>query len=830
MPGYFVGSALVAIAYAVYGAVAAAQKQEKTGYDYVDPLIGTIKGGHVFPGATLPFGMAKAGPDVSGENQGGFASDDSQIWGFSHMHDSGTGGSPSLGNFPIFPYAGCANDDINACGFTTYERLTSRVNGSVVARPGYFAITLESQIRAEMTVTNHTALYRFTFPEKPVEQNATLKPLILLELRDLPSTRSDANITVDYTPGTSGRMRGSGKFEPSFGIGNYISYFCADFDGAQVKDAGVFLNTRAGSEKTVSVFSENNGFSKRPAGGWVQFEKPDMNTKNQILVRVGMSFVSEDRACRNAETEIPKNDFDAVVQAAEDIWREKLSVVSVQPGGVSESLLKTFWSGIYRTMISPQDYTGENPYWDSGEPYYDSFYCIWDSFRSIHPLLTLLDPHSQTLMVRSLLDIYKHEGKLPDCRMSFCKGFTQGGSNADVVIADAYFKNISAGVDWNLAYEALISDAEVEPLNWDVEGRGGLESWKKLGYIPTENYDALGVGTETRSISRTVEYAYNDFCIALLAREFGRQDDYQKYLKRSGNWKNMYKADQKSDIEGVDTGFIGFLQPRYMNGSWGFQDPIFCSPLMEIHGCYLNPSGHETYEGSCWLYTFYAPGDMATLVQTLGGPSEFVRRLDYFHESGLLYIGDEQGFLKVFLYHYAGRPAKSAERAHFYIPSQFNDTLNGIPGNDDSGAMGSFAALTMMGIFPNAGQDVYFITPPFFESISIKNGQTGKTATIRNINFDPTGKRIYIQSAKLNGKEYTRNWLQHSFFLEGGTLELTLGDKESEWGTRAQDLPPSLGPFGNANGTVRSAIGEKGKRWHMPELEVKFGNSWEGRE
>lgn len=794
-----------AIAAALIAVIPVVKAQEKTPYDYVDPLIGTINGGHVFPGATLPFGMAKAGPDVNGENQGGFASDESQIWGFSHMHDSGTGGSPSLGNFPIFPYAGCPNNDINACGFLTYERLTSRVNGSVVARPGYFAITLESQIRAEMTVTNHTSLYRFTFPEKPVEQNATLNPLILLELRDLPNTRIDGNITVGYEPGTSGRMRGSGKFDPSFGIGKYEAFFCADFDGAEVKDAG--------------VFSEKNGFSKRPAGGWIQFRKPDKN--NQIIVRVGMSFVSEDQACKNAQKEIPKNDFDGVAKAAADAWREKLSVITIKPGGVSEVLLKAFWSGVYRTMISPQDYTGENPFWDSGEPYYDSFYCIWDSFRSIHPLLTLLDPHSQTLMVRSLLDIYKHEGKLPDCRMSFCKGFTQGGSNADVVIVDAYLKNISTGVNWNLAYEALISDAEVEPLNWDVEGRGGLESWKKLGYIPTENYDALGVGTETRSISRTVEYAYNDFCIAVLAREFGHTDDYQKYLTRSGNWINMYKADQKSDINGVDTGFVGFLQPRYMNGSWGFQDPIFCSPLLEFTGCYLNPSGHETYEGSCWLYTFYVPGDMATLVQTLGGPSEFVRRLDYFHESGLLYIGDEQGFLKVFLYHYAGRPAKSAERAHFYIPSQFNDTLNGIPGNDDSGAMGSFAVLTMMGIFPNAGQDVYFITPPFFESISIRNGQTGKTATIKNVNFDPSGKNVFIQSATLNGQPYTKNWLQHKFFLEGGTLELTLGATESKWGTRQEDLPPSLGPFGKGNGSVpRYGDGEKNRRWHMPKLDL----------
>lgn len=183
---------------------------------------------------------------------------------------------------------------------------------------------------------------------------------------------------------------------------------------------------------------------------------------------------------------------------------------------------------------------------------------------------------------------------------------------------------------------------------------------------------------------------------------------------------------------------------------------------------------------------------MAALVTLLGGPSDFIKRLDYFHESGLLYMGDEQAFLTVYLYHYAGRPALSAKRAHTYIPSQFNNTDAGIPGNDDSGAMGSFVAFTMMGIFPNAGQDVYFIVPPFFESVSITNGLTGKKATIRNVNFDPSYRNIYIQKVTRNGKPWTRNWIDHSFFTEGGVLELTLGPEESTWGTREEDLPPSL--------------------------------------
>ncbi|KAK7718241.1 hypothetical protein SLS57_006117 [Botryosphaeria dothidea] len=349
----------------------------------------TLAACHVFPGATLPFGMAKAVADVTGESQGGYASDDSEIYGFSHMHDSGTGGSPSLGNFPLF-----------------------RINGTAFASPGYFTVTLNTSIKAETTVTNHTALWRFTFPAVPVSQNggnvsAPLSPLILVDLRDLPSSRSYGQISVH--PET-GRITGNGTFEPSFGIGTYNLSFCADFSGANIRNTGVFKNNRAGSQpKSLQVVPDNinTGSEILPAGAWVQFDAPTSN--RQIVARVGMSFISTEKACQNAESEIPDYDFEAVHTAAEDAWREKLEVVSIDPTGVNQSLQKTFWSGLYRTMISPQDYTGESYLWESDEPYYDSFYCIWDSYRSIHPLLTLLDPFAQSRMIRSLIDIYRNE-------------------------------------------------------------------------------------------------------------------------------------------------------------------------------------------------------------------------------------------------------------------------------------------------------------------------------------------------------------------------------------------------------------------------------------
>jgi len=440
--------------------------------------------------------------------------------------------SPSLGNFPIFAQSGCSDDELNNCLFTKTDRATPRINSTVEATPGYFALNLTSNVRAEMTVTNHTALYRFTFPETPSERNATLSPLILADLSDLPDSRINGSVSVDED---TGRISGTGTFSPSFGIGSYTLHFCADFSGGEIRDTGVFMNNRAGSQpKNLTVVQDgvNNSPQILPAGAWTRF-----HASTEILARVGVSFISVDQACSNAEREIPDFGFDAVHAAARQAWTDNLGVVSVKPGGVNESLQTVFWSGLYRAALSPQDYTGENPLWESDEPYYDSYYCIWDSFRSIHSLITLVDPISQTRMIRSLIEIYRQEGWLPDCRMSLCKGFTQGGSNADVVLTDSYLKGLTDGIDWETGFEALLKDAEVEPGNWAVEGRGGLKSWKELNFIPTDDYDPYGVGPFTRSISRTVEYAYDDFCVAEMARGLGKQGEYEKYVQRAEYWR-----------------------------------------------------------------------------------------------------------------------------------------------------------------------------------------------------------------------------------------------------------------------------------------------------
>lgn len=504
--------------------------------------------------------MAKAVADVdSGSNQGGFTTEGGRVTGFSSMHDSGTGGSPSLGVFPFFPSLPCVGDDVNRCVFPKVRRALHYKEDSVKASPGYFSLALENGIQAEMTTSAHVSLFRFKFPTGG--SNGT-SPLILLDLTDLSNSRQD-NATIELD-GETGRMKGSARFNPSFGVGTWVGYFCADFSSAGgVRDNGIWVNSRAdASVKSMKINKGINGGGPLPGGGFVRFTS---SPSDGILARMGISLISAEQACASAEAEIPDFDFAGTQKVAEAAWRVKLSPISIDSTGVDASLVTNFYSGIYRTMVNPQNYTGENPKWKSSEPYFDSFYCLWDSFRSQLPFLTILDPVALQEMIRSLIDTYEHEGWLPDCRMSTCKGYTQGGSNADVVLADAYVKGLKDGIDWEKGYEAVVKDAEVEPFLWSVEGRGGLDSWKSLGYIPTEDFDYKGFGTVTRSVSRTLEYAYNDFCIAQMADGLGKTADKEKYIERSGNWKNLFYKDQQSFLfDGTDTGFKGFFQGRYV--------------------------------------------------------------------------------------------------------------------------------------------------------------------------------------------------------------------------------------------------------------------------
>ena len=340
---------------------------------YINPLIGCSNGGNVFPGASLPYGKAKAVADTnSRERQGGFTMDGANITGFSMMHDSGTGGNPSLGNFPIFPYTSCPENDINRCVFPKRGRAAfgSFDDATVFAKPGTFSITLDSGIVVEMTTTHHAALFRFTFPKSydAYGNQMAQRALILQDLTDLSDSRQDnATITVNHE---TGRITGSARFLPSFGSGSYVLHFCTDFMGADIFDSGIFVDSRASTAvKTLTISRSINGYPL-PGGAFVRFG----SSQKPILVRIATSFISINKACEHAEREIPDFNFDDVSETAYEVWRDKMKTIRVSPKGVNGSMLTNFYSGIYRTMINPQNYTGENPIWSSTEPYFDSFY------------------------------------------------------------------------------------------------------------------------------------------------------------------------------------------------------------------------------------------------------------------------------------------------------------------------------------------------------------------------------------------------------------------------------------------------------------------------
>ncbi|KIJ52538.1 glycoside hydrolase family 92 protein [Sphaerobolus stellatus SS14] len=753
---------------------------------FVNHFIGTANGGHVFAGATLPYGSVKAVADsLSGDNQAGYVSDGSPIQGISQLHDDGTGGGASLGNFPLMPFtsANCAGNNLTQCPTDTSARALA--HGDPSASPGYFMIPLNNGITSEITVTHSTVLHRFTYP------NTSDPQILLLDLTtDLSrSFMGDGSVALTKTA-TGTRISGNGRFGPSFGEGSYEVFFC--FDGPAFTEATFYQGSNFSSVN--ATFSAN--LPSAPAGIIMKFTPPANHVLN---IRMAISWTSAQKACSFGQSEIPDlGAFDTVKAAARAKWNDVLGTVSVNANGVSKDVQEIFWSSLYRTHISPYNITGDNPLWNSTEPFYDSFYCMWDSFRDVHPLWAIVAPNTQAEVVRALIDIYRHEGWLPDCRMSLDKGFTQGGSNADSVLSDSFVKGIKAGIDWQAGLEAVLKDATVEG-DFSVEGRGGIKERKQLGFIPVDvNDDPPNEGPDTRSASRLLEYSYNDFSIALIAKGLGRQDLFNQFVKASGDWANIWNPNV------TNTGFSGFIQPRNANGTF-FLNPTFdlnntfnpthCSPVFGHEDCFLFSTGGEFYEASSWEYSFYAPHDMAKLIKLMGGPQTFSARLDTLFSAGYHDIGDEPGFLPTFLYNYVGQPTKTVDRVQSILDQFFNTSINGLPGNDDSGAMGAYVVWTHLGFYPVAGQSTYLLCSPFFPEVTFQNQATGAISHVTAINFGGANK--YVQSATLNGKPYTKNWISHDLFEQGGTLELVLGpSKNSKWGTGPGDLPPSLSTGG----------------------------------
>jgi predicted alpha-1,2-mannosidase len=705
----------------------------------VDPFIGVDWGGNTFVGSAIPYGLVKVGPDMKtfdGRRSGFGYSSNGVILGFSHLHLSGAQGK--YGNILVAPVTGPL--DLN-------DIKTPRTDE--VAKVGYYAANLTRyQVKAELTSSRRVGFHRYTFPASQ-QSHVTINVASALGLGTgwEDQTFLGAEIHLPSNHEAQGVARFSGGWNRG---GEYRVFYYMVLDTPAAA-------TQTWTGNTLSPSTDATVGAGTPIGASFDF----ITKANQpIQAKVGISFISAEQAKQNVQQEVPAWNFAAVRNAATALWNAELAKLTLS--GESASQRRQLYTAMYHIMLMPTDRTGENPGWQSTEPYYDDYYCIWDTYRTSSPLLTLISPDRQRDIIRSLVDIYRHTGYMPDARSGNDNGRTQGGSNANVVIADAYVKGLK-GIDYDTAFAAMVHDTEVPPADPQKEGRGGLKDYNEKGYVTL---------ADERSGSRTAEYSYDDFAISEVACGLGKTQEAALYASRVHNFEHLWDKDMTVE------GFKGFMRPRNPDGTWA-------PPYLVVRGTWPD----FFYEGDIWTYSIYAPQDMRRLIEMAGGDEMFVHRLDNIFLRRHFDVTNEPGFLIPVLYNYAGRPDKTADIVHLLLEKAFMDNRAGIPGNDDSGAMSSWLIFSTIGIFPVAGQDVYLISTPSIPEASLALGN-GKKLRIVAKNLDADGLNRYVQSATLNGVDLPTSWFRHPQIKDGATLILTMGSAPSSWGKTMP--PPSM--------------------------------------
>jgi predicted alpha-1,2-mannosidase len=730
-----------------------AQNKENDYAKYVDPFWGAAEdwwtGGHTFAGAAMPFGLVKLGPDCNEKNNNSGYDRNGKIHGFSHVHASGSGGNPKYGNILVMATSG----DVNITDYGSERR-------NEIAKPGFFSVGYTAyDIRAEFTTTHSVGIHRYKFNQEG-QSNILFDLGSYLTWIDDDWTQEFVGSEIQIISDTE--LQGYSRIRKGWGKGDaYTVYFYA------------ILDTPAGEKGTwksgkINPESNSEPDTGEPVGGYFSF-----NTKKgqEIKLKVGISFLGVEKAKANISEEANHWDFDKAKNDAYRAWNKELNKIKIVQE--NKTTMEIFYSALYHALLQPTNRTGENPKWTSNKPFYDDFFCIWDTFRATHPLFALINADRQVDMVNALLDIYEHEGYMPDARSGNSTGITQGGSNSDVLIADAFAKGLK-GIDYNVALDAMIKNAEIPPGgDEDKYGRAGIPEYTTLGYLGPNR---------KRAGSRTVEYAFNDYCIALVAEGLGKKQVAEKYLRRSNNWKNLWN----SAIE--DEGAKGFIIPRNLDGTWHLD--------WDLH--HVGSLDDWLYEGNSWEYSLYVPHNVAELIHYCGGPDRFEQRLDTFftkksvstnpYTSGYYNVSNEPSFLTPLMYNYIGKPWKSAAVTRKIMHESFKTGIDGLPGNDDSGSMSAWYIFHSMGFYPVAGTDVYLISSPANRK-SVITISPDKQVTI--IAKGANRENKYILSCKLNGKPHNKSWFRHSDISDGAIFEFVMGDKPSEWATGG-DLPPSL--------------------------------------
>lgn len=781
----------------------------KSAVDYVNPFIGTegsvpgtaYNGGNAFPGVVMPFGTVKLGPDTTsfntsiGQNAG--YTPDGNVTAFSLTHVSGTGGGPVYGVVSQMPLS--TLDGVNVVDNITY--MEPRLN-SDTASVGYYKSKFANGIVTELSATSHAGILQYSFPRDGEKH-------ILVDVSHYLPSNGGGNQAQWYSNGdiqlsdNGQTYSGSGTYRGGFSHNsNYRIFFCGKFNHAP-KSSRLFTAPytdpywphSVGAEPTFTEAKSVEGgpayynYGKR-VGSVFTFD----DSVSKLISKIGISFSSAEKACAYLNDEISHWDLKKTENEARNAWKQTLETISIMDMK-NETRLEMFYTGMYHAHMMPTDRTGDNANWATSEPSYDDYFALWDTFRCLTSLYVLIAPDRAIGMVKSLIDIWRHEQFMPDGRSGNANGQVQGGSNSDNVLADAYVKGLKGGINWTEGYMAMRTNAELTPWNnFDtgdsvsstIQGRGALPDWLKYGYL-TPSYD--------RSVSRTVEYSLNDFSLAQVARGEA-PDEYDRYLRRSAGWQHQWDADLKS------LNFTGFIAPLGANGERDPDyNPAICPGYCEFGG--------YTYEALGYEYTWTIPFDMKTLIGLMGGPEETEKRLDIMFTRGLrsdgggggplngagttlFNPGNEPSFATPFLYNYLpSRQHKSVLRSRHIINTYFNNGRSGLPGNSDSGALDSYMMWQMMGLYPVVTQPVYLILSPWFEKYEMTVGEYGKklTVTTKGLSDDS----YYVQSLKLNGRAWNKSWLEHEDIANGGTLEFVLGKTPTAWDSG--ELPPSPGHY-----------------------------------
>ncbi|KAF8502129.1 glycoside hydrolase family 92 protein [Russula emetica] len=714
---------------------------------FVNPFIGTDNFGDVCPGASVPFGMVKITTDLTGYAPAGYVADNTQfVRGLSPLHDSGTGSSlGSYGNFEIMPLICPGGFDTCTPNLAGRERL--RMNDTDDASPGYFSLTLNNSIRMEATSTRRAGLEQFTFPE------GTRTPFFTVDLaNDLPRSFKGGNMTIDPM---AGRITIGGFWGSSFGPGSfkYQAFACYDLNnGAQKLDHfGVWT-------------ADSNGLVARGLGE-TQLRLPGSligdvmesgalfsftGSPTQVIIRVGVSFLSEEQACANAESEIGTATFDQIQAQSKTLWNERLSRIEIDVPHTPPNVTELLYTSLYRASRGARNFLGTTSF------YFDSLYCRF--FRTFYPLMALHSPETYAQIVDNYIDAYRKRGWMPDCRANNLPGWTQGGSSGDVIIghfAINYHNEAHAlGIDLAELYDAQIADAEVNPPEWDIQGRQS-NVYNKYGYIPYGALDTSSTGRTTRESSRTLEYAFEDFAIRQVALLLNKTTDETKYANRSLSYRNVWDPDVTSD------GFRGFMQKRFPNGTFAPEDPADCSPKDQQQSRECSLQSDNTvgfFESSSWEYSWFAPHDTAHLVTLMGGNATFIKRLDHFFDAGYYLPGNEPSFQTPIGYHYANAPANSVDAVRKAVFTNFDITPAGLPGNDDQAAMATWLIWHLLGLYPVPGTSELLIVSPMIPKYTVHNRYLNTSTTVTVEGFDarsvqetiPRGVAAYVQSVRVN--------------------------------------------------------------------------------